>query len=83
MPSLSGTSRRPQRRTQRNTELIALRVNAGLSREMLGLKAGVGRETIRMAEAGFLPTPRVQFALAKALGSRPLDLWPIERQVGR
>lgn len=83
MPSPSGTSRRPQRRTQRNTELIALRVNAGLSREMLGLKAGVGRETIRMAEAGFLPTPRVQYALAKALATEPLKLWPIERQVGR
>lgn len=82
MPSPSGIARRPQRR-QRNTELIALRVNAGLSREMLGYKADVGRETIRMAEAGFLPTPRVQFAIAKALDTTPLELWPIELQVAR
>lgn len=60
--------------------LIAARVNAGLSREQLGYRANVSRETIRMAEAGFLPTPRVQFALAAAFGKLPLDFWPIERQ---
>lgn len=47
---------------------------------MLSLRAGVGRETIRLAESGFIPTPRVQFALAKALDSTPLALWPIEAQ---
>lgn len=60
--------------------LTALRVNEGLSREDLALRAGVSRETVRLAEAGFLPTPRVQFAIAAAFGKRPLDLWPIERQ---
>lgn len=64
----------------RNLELIALRINAGLSRSDLATKAAVGRETVRLAESGFVPTPRVQFALAKAFGRLPLDLWPIERQ---
>jgi lambda repressor-like predicted transcriptional regulator len=82
MPTLTGNAPR-RTRPQRHLELIARRVNAGLSREMLGLRAGIGRETIRMAESGFLPTPRVQFAIATALGLSPLDLWPIERQVQR
>lgn len=59
---------------------MGLRVNEGLSREQLALRAGVSRETVRMAEHGFLPTPRIQYAIAKALGSEPLILWPLERQ---
>lgn len=69
-----------RRRRQSHLELIALRVNAGLSREQLAYRANVSRETIRLAEGGFLPTPRVQFAIAAAFNLRPLDLWPIERQ---
>ncbi len=61
-------------------DLIALRVNAGLSREAMAYRVGLGRETIRMAEAGFTPTPRVQFTIAKSFGMLPLDLWPIEAQ---
>lgn len=64
----------------RNLKLIALRVNEGLSREALGYRAGISRETVRLAEDGYVPTPRVQFALAGAFGMRPLDLWPIEQQ---
>lgn len=73
---------RPSRgqRKQPHIELIALRVNEGLSREQLAYRIGVSRETIRLAESGFLPGPRVQFALAGAFEMRPLDLWPIERQ---
>lgn len=71
-------------RRRRNLTLIALRINAGLSRDDLSLKTGVGRETIRLAESGFVPTPRVQFAIAQAFGKLPLDIWPIERQrIGR
>lgn len=47
---------------------------------MLAYKTGISRETIRLAEAGYLPTPRVQFALAAAFDKQPLDIWPIERQ---
>lgn len=61
---------------------MALRINDGLSLDDLAAKAAVGRETIRIAEAGFVPTPRIQFAISAALGRRPLDLWPIERQRG-
>lgn len=78
----TATRQRPTRRSRR-TPLIALkalRVNAGLSRELLAYKTGVSRETIRLAEDGFLPTPRVQFALAAAFDKLPLDIWPIERQ---
>jgi lambda repressor-like predicted transcriptional regulator len=59
---------------------MSLRINAGLSRADLALRAGVGRETLRLAEAGYLPGPRVQYAIAHALGCTPLDLWPIEMQ---
>lgn len=68
------------RKRHSHLSLIAFRVNEGLSREQLSYRSGVSRETIRLAEAGFLPTPRVQFALAAAFGRKPLDLWPIERQ---
>jgi DNA-binding XRE family transcriptional regulator len=68
------------RRKSPHLQLIALRVNSGLSREALGYRIGVGRETIRLAESGFTPTPRVQFALASEFGMTPLDLWPIEAQ---
>lgn len=72
-------TRKGQRRTP-NVELISLRIQAGLSREALAYRTGVGKETIRIAESGFIPTPRVQFALAKEFGKTPLDLWPIETQ---
>jgi len=76
------TSRRQGGR--RNLDLISLRINAGLSRDDLSFRAGVGRETIRLAEAGFVPTPRVQFAIAKAFGKLPLEIWPLETQrIGR
>jgi DNA-binding XRE family transcriptional regulator len=74
-----GPRRTPRRKTP-HLEFIALRVNAGLSRELLAYRAGVSRETIRLVENGHLPGPRLQFALASAFGVQPLDLWPIERQ---
>jgi transcriptional regulator with XRE-family HTH domain len=73
---LTGT----RQRRQRHTALIGLRLNEGLSREALAYRAGISRETVRLAESGFVPTPRVQFALAGVFGKRPLDLWPIETQ---
>jgi hypothetical protein len=66
--------RRPHR------ELIGLRVNAGLSRKDLGLRTGVSEESVRLAEIGFVPGARIQFALASEFGRLPLDLWPLERQ---
>jgi DNA-binding XRE family transcriptional regulator len=81
MATQTGQSRHARRRSrQKNLELVALRVNEGLSREALGYRAGISRETVRLVEDGFVPTPRIQFAIAKVFGLRPLDLWSIESQ---
>ena len=74
--------RHTRRRRNPHLTLIGLRVNAGLSREDFGRRIGVSRETIRLAEDGFVPSVRVQFAIAGEFNMRPLDLWPIERQRG-
>lgn len=74
----------PQRSPRRspNQTLYGLRLNEGLSRRDLAARCGISAETVRLAELGWTPTPRVQFAIAGAFGLRPLDLWPIERQRG-
>lgn len=69
------TTKRP------HLELIALRINEGLSREQLALRANTSRETVRLAENGDIPGPRIQKAIAGVFGKRPLDLWPIEEQL--
>jgi len=52
----------------------------GLSPNDLAHRAGVSGKTIRLTEAGFVPGPRIQFAIARVFDLQPLDLWPIERQ---
>lgn len=79
MPTQTRSGQRAGRH-RRNLDLIGLRINAGLSRDDLAVRAGIGKETVRLAESGFTPTPRVQFAIAGAFGKLPLDIWPIERQ---
>jgi DNA-binding XRE family transcriptional regulator len=59
--------------------LMALRVNAGMSPNDLAYRVGVSGKTIRMAEAGWIPTPRTQLAIAAAFALTPLDLWPFDR----
>lgn len=79
--TVPANSSRRKRRRERNLSLIALRINAGLSREDLARRTGVSRETIRLAEEGFTPaSPRVQFSIARAFGKLPLDIWPLEQQ---
>lgn len=68
------------KRRKPNTRLYALRLNAGLSRLDLCRRVGVSVETIRLAEMGYLPGPRIQFAIAEAFKLQPLDLWPLEQQ---
>lgn len=63
-----------------NRRLQELRINAGLSPNDLAYRAGISGKTVRMAEAGFLPSPRVQFAIASVFEMQPLDVWPLERQ---
>lgn len=57
-------------------KLKELRVNAGLSPNELAYRAGITGKTVRMVEAGFVPTPRTQFAIAAVFELKPLDLWP-------
>jgi DNA-binding XRE family transcriptional regulator len=73
------TQIRATRRTP-NRHLQELRLNEGMSPNDLAYRAGVSGNTVRMAEAGFVPSPRVQFAIARVFGLLPLDLWPIDRQ---
>ena len=80
MTEFNHGAQRRRRRNQPHTRLYALRLNAGLSRQALGARVGVSVEAIRLAELGFVPGPRVQFAIASAFGLTPLELWPLERQ---
>lgn len=64
-----------------NRQLQGLRINQGLSPNDLARRAGVSGNTVRLVESGYVPGPRVQFAIADALDCRPLDIWPIETQV--
>jgi DNA-binding XRE family transcriptional regulator len=74
---MNGTA---HRRRPPNRKLTELRVNEGLSPNELAWRAGVSAQTVRMSEAGFVPQPRTQFAIARVFGLLPLDLWPIDRQ---
>lgn len=68
------------RRARTNRHLIELRINAGLTPNDLGRRAGVSGNTVRAAERGLYVDPRSQFAIAKALDVLPLDVFPFERQ---
>jgi DNA-binding XRE family transcriptional regulator len=74
MLSPNGTRRRP------NRQLQELRINAGLSPNDLARAVGVSGKTVRMAETGFVPGPRVQFLIAEHFDMRPTDLWPLTHQ---
>lgn len=67
-------------RTRPNRLLQSLRINEGLSPNDLAYRSGVSGNTIRFAEAGFRPSPRIQFAVARVFGKLPLDIWPLEDQ---
>jgi transcriptional regulator with XRE-family HTH domain len=69
-----------QQRRVPNRKLQELRLNEGLSPNDLGRRAGVSGKSVRLAEEGRTPSPRIQFAIAHALGVEVLDLWPLERQ---
>lgn len=56
------------------------RIDAGLSPEQLGYMVGVSGHTIRRIERdGAIPTPRVQFLIAKHFDSRPTDIWRLRQ----
>jgi DNA-binding XRE family transcriptional regulator len=70
---------RKYRRTP-NLKLKELRINRGLSPNELACFVGVSGKTIRMAEAGFIPSPRVQFDVAAYFDLLPTNIWPLDRQ---
>lgn len=63
-----------------NHQLIERRINKGLSPVDLADRALVSPKTVRMAEAGFTPGPRIQLQIARVFDADPLELWPMERQ---
>jgi DNA-binding XRE family transcriptional regulator len=65
------------RRALPNRKLQALRINAGMSPNDLAYRAGVSGKTIRMVEAGHVPGPRIQFAIAAVFDKQPTELWPL------
>lgn len=73
------TSRVASRRAP-NVILQEMRINAGLSPNDLAARAHTTGNTVRLAEKGFPPGPRIQFQIAKALGCLPLDIWPMDKQ---
>lgn len=60
-----------------NHQLMGLRLNRGLSPNELARLTGVSAPTIRLAEAGHIPQPRIQFALAEFFGVEVVDIWPL------
>lgn len=73
MKTPTGSRRNP------HLKLKELRVQAGMSPNDLAFRVGVSGKTVRMVEAGFIPSPRVQFRIAGAFDLKPLDLWPFDR----
>lgn len=63
-----------------NRKLTELRLNAGMAPTDLAYRAGVSAKTIRLAEDGFTPGPRIQFAITRVFDLLPLDLFPLEHQ---
>ena len=66
-------------RRQPHLKLKSLRTNAGMTPNELAYRAGVSGKTIRMVEAGFIPTPRTQFQIASVFELQATDLWPFDR----
>lgn len=69
-----------ERRRRPHRQLQEMRINAGMSPNDLARRAAIDGNTVRLAEAGHVPSPRVQFAIARVFGLAPTDLWPLERQ---
>lgn len=65
------------RRSLPNRKLQQLRIDRGMSPNDLGYVSGVSGKTIRYVEAGHVPSPRVQFAIAQTFDLLPSDLWPL------
>lgn len=63
-----------------NWRLQQLRIDAGMACSDLAYRAGTSAKTVRLAEAGFVPGPRIQFGIAQVFKLKPTDIWPLEMQ---
>lgn len=82
MPTAIKSRRDPRSyRRSPNKALIKLRIDCGLSPNELAYRAEISGKTVRMAEAGFLPSPRIQHAIASVFERKPTDIWPLHTQV--
>lgn len=60
--------------------LQELRINAGLTPNMLAREAGVSGNTVLNAEAGVIPLAPIQLRIAKVFDLLPLDIWPLDTE---
>lgn len=64
-----------------NRKLIGMRLNKGLTPNQVAYATGLTGPTVRLAEKGHVPTPRVQFALTQFYGCEDItEIWPLESQ---
>lgn len=61
------------------TQLIAARLNRGLSVRVAAREIGVARETLAKAERGEPMAAQTAFKIASFYGLTVTDVWPIER----
>lgn len=63
-----------------NINIVAERINRGLSIPQAALAMGIGRETLRSAEADLpdRPAPGTAKKIADFYGYKVTDIWPIE-----
>lgn len=72
-------AKKRNRNREPNMKLREARINARLSPNQLGYRAGrIAGKTVRDAEAGRVPHPGNQAALAAVLGMKASDLFPVE-----
>jgi DNA-binding XRE family transcriptional regulator len=76
----ANVSRVSLRTRKPNLALTGHRLNKGLSPNGLSGLTGVSAQTIRLAEKGHLPSPRVMFELAQFFEVEVLDIWPLPGQ---
>lgn len=66
-----------------NVNIIAERINRGLSIPQAAIAMGIGRETLRVAEAALpdRPPPGTAKAIADFYGYKVTDIWPVDDPV--
>lgn len=58
--------------------LVALRLNKGLSIRAAADKMGIAEQSLRRAEGGESVLPRVAYQIATFYGYRVTDVWPLD-----